>query len=46
MRVQSLLAGTKSSPEEVWALRGRKGVLLAALGLLAVGVIVVVFTHT
>jgi hypothetical protein len=46
MRVQSLLAGTKSSPETAWVLRGRKGVLLAALGLLAVGVIVVVFTHT
>ena len=45
-RVQSLLAGTQPSPEAAWALRGRKSVLLAALGLLAVGVIVVVFTHT
>jgi len=46
LRVQSLLAGTQSSKEPAWALRGRKGVVLAALGLLAVGLIVVVFTHT
>ena len=46
MRVQSLLAGTQQSPREpAWALRGRKAVLWAGLGLLAVGLIVVVFTH-
>lgn len=46
MRVQSLLAGTESSREPVWDVRGRKAILLGALGLLAIGVIVVVFTHT
>jgi hypothetical protein len=46
MRIQSLLAGTQSSREPAWDLRGRKVMLLGALGLLAVGVIVVVFTHT
>jgi hypothetical protein len=46
MRVQSLLAGTQSSREPLWDVRGRKAILLGALGLLAVGVIVVVFTHT
>ena len=46
MRVQSLLAGTRqSSREPAWALRGRKAALWAGLGLLAVGLIVVVFTH-
>jgi hypothetical protein len=46
MRVQSLLAGTQqSSREPAWAQRGRKTVLWAGLGLLAVGLIVVVFTH-
>lgn len=45
MRVQSLLAGTQSSREPAWVLRGRKGVVLAALGLLALGLIAVVFTH-
>jgi hypothetical protein len=45
MRVQSLLAGTQSSKEPAWAFRGRKGVVLAGLGLLALGLIVVVFTH-
>ena len=45
MRVQSLLAGTQPSREPAWVLRGRKAVLLGALGLLAVGLIVAVFTH-
>jgi hypothetical protein len=46
MRVQSLLAGTQQpSREPAWAARGRKAVLWAGLGLLAVGLIVVVFTH-
>ena len=46
MRVQSLLAGTEQSPREsAWAIRGRKAVLWAGLGLLAVGLIVLVFTH-
>jgi hypothetical protein len=49
MRVQSLLAGTQQQSsrerEPAWALRGRKAVLLAGLGLLAIGLIVVVFTH-
>ena len=46
MRVQSLLAGTqRSARESAWVLRGRKAVLWAGLGLLAVGLIVVLFTH-
>jgi hypothetical protein len=46
MRVQSLLAGAEAPREPAWDFRGRKAVLLAGLGLLAVGLIVVMFTHT
>jgi hypothetical protein len=46
MRVQSLLAGTPSSPEPARLLRGRRAAIFGGLGLLAVGLIVLVFTRT
>lgn len=45
-RVQSLLAGRQSSQGDTWLSPRRKGAILAGLGVLAIGLIVLVFTHS
>jgi hypothetical protein len=45
MRMKSLLAGTRSSPGPAWLSPRRKAALLAGLGFVAVGLIVLVFTR-